>query len=276
MKKSKPKLFIASSAESLNIAEAVNVNLDHDFEVTIWTNGTFKLSNNTIDDLVTKASSVDFALFIFTPDDISIIRDQKKLVVRDNVLFELGLFIGAIGKDRSFILKPRDETINLPTDLLGITPADYDANRSDNDLVSATNRACTLIKTEAKEKGCINYASISETKKIKSNPSTYELTDIDFEFLASTLETNNMGPVGLAFHQLCNSVRHIDETLLNIACIKLDRMGLLEKSITEENGYDYYAYKISEYGVDTILNNQERLEKLKAKKENPYDKPLDF
>ena len=57
----KPRLFIASSVESLSIAEAVNVNLDHEFEVTIWKNGTFKLSSTTVEDLVEKSSSVDFA-----------------------------------------------------------------------------------------------------------------------------------------------------------------------------------------------------------------------
>lgn len=69
----KPRLFIASSKESLDVAEAVNANIDYDFEVTIWKNGTFQLSSNTIDDLVKKSSTVDFALFIFTPDDISLI-----------------------------------------------------------------------------------------------------------------------------------------------------------------------------------------------------------
>ena len=144
----KPRLFIASSAESLNIAEAVNVNLDHEFEITIWKNGTFKLSSSTIDDLVEKSSTVDFALFIFAPDDIASIRSRQEHVVRDNVIFEMGLFIGAIGKSRSFILKPRNQEMHLPTDLLGVTPADYDSNRSDGDLVSATNRACSLIKSD--------------------------------------------------------------------------------------------------------------------------------
>ena len=169
----KPRLFIASSVESLSIAEAVNVNLDHEFEVTIWKNGTFKLSSTTIDDLVEKSSAVDFALFIFAPDDIATIKSRKEHVVRDNVLFEMGLFIGAIGKERSFILKPRDTEMHLPTDLLRSTPADYDATRSDGDLVSATNRACTLIKTEVERIGIINYANISETKILKANPPEY-------------------------------------------------------------------------------------------------------
>lgn len=171
----KPRLFIASSVESLPIAEAINVNLDHDFEVTIWKNGTFKLSSSTIEDLVEKSSAVDFALFIFAPDDVAIIRDENQHIVRDNVVFELGLFIGAIGKERSFILKPRDIDMRLPTDLLGVTPADYDANRSDGDLVSATNRACSLIKTEAARLSILNRSSLSESRAIIANPSNYEL-----------------------------------------------------------------------------------------------------
>ncbi|WP_318427876.1 nucleotide-binding protein [Photobacterium leiognathi] len=187
----KPRLFIASSAESLPIAEAVNVNLDHDFEVTIWKNGTFKLSSSTIDDLVAKSSTVDFALFIFAPDDITSIRSRKEHVVRDNVIFEMGLFVGAIGKSRSFILKPRNVEMHLPTDLLGVTPADYEATRSDNDLVSATNRACSLIKSEVENLGLINHAALSENKRMVANPANYELKDKDYHFLAECLIKSN-------------------------------------------------------------------------------------
>ncbi len=115
----KPRIFIGSSVESLNIADAVNLNLDHQAEVTIWRNGTFELSNSTIDSLTKKAMSVDFALFIFSPDDMAVIKNQQKTIVRNNVLFELDLFIGSIGKERCFILKPRNIDLHFPTDLLG-------------------------------------------------------------------------------------------------------------------------------------------------------------
>ncbi|WP_221076283.1 TIR domain-containing protein [Agarivorans aestuarii] len=257
----KPRLFIASSAESLEIAEAVNVNLDHEFEVTIWKNGTFKLSSSTIDDLIEKSSTVDFALFIFAPDDIATIRSRKEHIVRDNVLFEMGLFIGAIGKERSFILKPRDAEMHLPTDLLGTNPADYDSNRSDGDLVSATNRACSLIKSEVERIGLINYASLSETKRIQANPSEYELSEVDFGFLASCLQSHTSDPGGLAFHQITSNLRHYNDALLQISAIKLVRMGLLEKTVLTDEQYDhdYYSYIITELGIDTLLKNEEQL-----------------
>ena len=39
--KDKPKVFIASSAESLEVAEAINLNLDHDTESTLWKDAAF-------------------------------------------------------------------------------------------------------------------------------------------------------------------------------------------------------------------------------------------
>lgn len=257
----KPRLFIASSAESLPVAEAVNVNLDHDFEITIWKNGTFKLSSSTIDDLVAKSSTVDFALFIFAPDDISSIRSRKEHVVRDNVIFEMGLFVGAIGKSRSFILKPRNVEMHLPTDLLGVTPADYEASRTDNDLVSTTNRACSLIKSEVKRLGLINHVALSESKKIIANPAEYELKERDYHFLAECLKSKTSNPEGISFYSIYNGLKGIKESLLQVSLIKLERMGLVSKSIdTDEQGYDYYAYSITESGVDEILRNEDKLQ----------------
>lgn len=258
----KPRLFIASSAESLNIAEAVNVNLDHDFEVTIWKNGTFRLSSNTIDDLILKSSSVDFALFIFSLDDIVTIREKTEHVVRDNVLFELGLYVGAIGKERSFILKPRNVELHLPTDLLGLTLADFDGNRSDGDLVSATNRACVLIKNEVDRLGLINHASLSETKRLKANPVEYDYSEIDFQFLSKCLCTHTSEPQGISFISISNGLREINNSLLHLSAIKLERSGLVEKTIATETNtaeeYDYYSYIITELGIDFLLKNEIR------------------
>lgn len=258
----KPRLFIASSVESLPVAEAVNVNLDHEFEVTLWKNGTFKLSSSAIDDLVEKSSFVDFALFIFAPDDIATIRSRNEHVVRDNVIFEMGLFVGAIGKSRSFILKPRDIEMHLPTDLLGVTPADYDASRSDSDLVSATNRACSLIKSEVERLGLINHISLSESKKIIANPSNYVLKEQDYKFLSACLESHTAEPVGLPFHRISNNFRGTNEAVLQISLIKLERMGYIGKTVETDHqyGHDYYAYSITEMGVDVLLQNEDLLQ----------------
>lgn len=274
----KPRLFIASSVESIPIAEAVNVNLDHDFEVTIWKNGTFKLSSSTIEDLVEKSSTVDFALFIFAPDDIATIRSRNEHVVRDNVIFEMGLFVGAIGKSRSFVLKPRDVDMHLPTDLLGVTPADFDANRSDGDLVSATNRACSLIKSEVERLGLINHASLSESRIIIANPAVYHLQEQDYKFLATCLQSYVADPIGLPFYAIFNNFRGINEAILQISLIKLERMGLISKSIETnyQDGYDCYVYSITELGVDELLKNEEAIQPKSFKVANNFNKDIPF
>lgn len=274
----KPRLFIASSIESSSIAEAVNVNLDHEFEITVWKNGTFKLSSTTIDDLVEKSSFVDFALFIFAPDDISEIRSRKEHVVRDNVIFEMGLFVGAIGKARSFTLKPRGIDMHLPTDLLGVTPADYDASRSDDDLVSATNRACSLIKSEVERLGLINHAALSESKRIVANPTSYELKDQDYKFLAACLQSHTADPVGLSFHRISNSFRGANEAALQISLIKLERMGYVSKTVEtdHQDGYDFFAYSITEMGIDELLKNEDALQPKAPEPSDSFDDDIPF
>lgn len=254
----KPRLFIASSVESLSIAEAVNVNFDHDLEVTIWKNGTFKISSTAIDDLVEKSSSVDFALFIFAPDDIATLKKKEERIVRDNVLFEMGLFIGAIGKERSFILKPRGIEMHLPTDLLGTTPADYESGRSDGDLASATNRACSLIKMEVDRLGLM---TISEPKRLRANSVSYDINDIDLRFLAFCLQSHTCCPEGLSFNNISHGLGSVTEELKQVAAIKLERMGCLAKSIAvdDQDGYNYYSYTTTELGIDTVLKHEDRL-----------------
>jgi hypothetical protein len=152
----KPAIFIGSSVEGLNVARAIQAELDHDANVTIWNQGIFGLSNTTIDDLLDVLSKADFGVFIFSPDDLVQIRDEQFLSVRDNVVFELGLFIGGLGKKRSFFILPEDNKgFRLPTDLIGVTPATYNAQREDNNLQAALAPASHKIRTAITKLGVL-------------------------------------------------------------------------------------------------------------------------
>ena len=143
----KPKIFIASSVEGLKVAHAIQGRLDHDAEVTVWDQDVFKLSSNILDDLADILSITEFGIFVFTPDDALRIRDEKYQSVRDNVIFELGMSIGRLGKKRCFIVSPRpQDSLRIPTDLLGVTPATYEANRQDGNLSAALGPACDKIR----------------------------------------------------------------------------------------------------------------------------------
>lgn len=149
----KPRLFIASSVEGLEVAYAAQENLEYEFEVTVWPQGVFELSSTALASLVAAADNFDTAIFVFSPDDQAVSRGSSLPAVRDNVLFELGLFIGKLGPEKCFIFKPRSfSELHFPSDLIGLTPASYDGERADGNLAAALGPACNKIRRAFKPK----------------------------------------------------------------------------------------------------------------------------
>jgi len=132
-----PSLFIGSSAEGLKYAKALQAELDRICEPSIWTQGAFNSTGATLGSLLAQAERVDFAALVLTPDDDVSSRGADRRVARDNVIFELGLFLGALGAERVFIISPRDAKLDLPSDLAGINQLDFNAQRQDGNLQSA-------------------------------------------------------------------------------------------------------------------------------------------
>ena len=264
-KTTKPTLFIASSVEGLEIADAVNANLEHDAHCTIWRAGTFKLSSQTVDDLVKKSSTIDFAVFAFTPDDVARIRSHDEAVARDNVVFELGLFIGSIGKDRCYIVKPRGVDMHLPSDLLGMNVADYATDRPDADIASALNYACKQIKDRIAELGAITRSSLTRAdagSRHVANPPDYKLQDADLLFLAECVKSRVSSPDGQTFQSISNQLTNTSDHEVMLSAIKLDRLGYIEKSVEQEQqqGWgEYYAYRATDDGMEILLKNEERI-----------------
>jgi 8-oxo-dGTP pyrophosphatase MutT (NUDIX family) len=149
----KPHVFVGSSGEQLRWSRAIQVELDYDAEVTVWPQGVFKPSRSEMTSLVAEARRSDFAIFVFAPDDIARMRTDEHAVVRDNVIFELGLFIGELGQQRCFIFVPRGETLHLPTDLVGMAPISFEPRRSDGNLQAAVGPACHQVRTAIQETG---------------------------------------------------------------------------------------------------------------------------
>lgn len=151
----KPRAFIGSSIEGLSIAYAVQQNLIHDVEITVWDQGVFELSSTTIESLSRELSENDFGIFVFSPDDLLKMRDNQFATVRDNVLFEFGLFIGRLGRERVFFLLPNSEELHLPSDLMRITAGRYDSKRSDGSMRAATGPVCHQMRMQIKSLGAL-------------------------------------------------------------------------------------------------------------------------
>ena len=124
----KPRIFLGSSGQQEKLLQALTRGLQDIADVEPWTTA-FNPGVSTLERLVELTREVDFAAFVFAPDDwtakgASPDPDSGQASPRDNVVFEAGLFGGALGIRRTFILHATGT--KLPTDLLGLTSIRYD------------------------------------------------------------------------------------------------------------------------------------------------------
>jgi CAP12/Pycsar effector protein, TIR domain len=124
----KPRIFLGSSGQQEKLLEGLTRGLQDIADVDSWTR-VFNPGLSTLDRLVELTREVDFAAFVFAQDDwttkgASPDAASGEASPRDNVVFEAGLFGGALGIRRTFILHAHGA--KLPTDLLGLTSIRYD------------------------------------------------------------------------------------------------------------------------------------------------------
>ena len=121
-RRSVPHMFVGSSAEHYEVAQAVSTELrSPTLDVRTWKEDVFRPSSYTLVDLENEAHASDFAVLILGEDDLVESRGELHVAPRDNVILELGLFVGACGRERVFLLVPDGDTVKLPSDLTGIT-----------------------------------------------------------------------------------------------------------------------------------------------------------
>src|SRR5262245_51416225 len=131
----KPRIFLGSSGKQTKLVQALTRGLADVADVEPWT-AVFNPGVSTLDRLVELTQEVDFAAFVFAQDDWTSnapdATGQTQASPRDNVVFEAGLFGGALGMRRTFILHAKGA--KLPTDLLGMTSVRYPEGLSPADM----------------------------------------------------------------------------------------------------------------------------------------------
>lgn len=88
----RPRIFIGSSKEGLNIAEQIKAYFSKDFDCYLWSDDIFKYNDNYLETLMKEASLFDFGFMVCTNDDWTKSRDVEQGSPRDNVIFEYILF----------------------------------------------------------------------------------------------------------------------------------------------------------------------------------------
>jgi predicted nucleotide-binding protein len=145
MKNETPVIFIGSSRESLEIAYGIQAGLSATTAVVhVWPHGIFRPSNFPIEDLERELELADLAVLVFGPDDKVLSRRVFGSAPRDNLVFEAGLFMGALRRQRTLIIKSRRIKLKVPSDLFGLTPIEFDRGSSP-DLGSCLEPVCAAI-----------------------------------------------------------------------------------------------------------------------------------
>ena len=146
------KLFIISSAEALPIAREIASGLQHDLLSTVWTDGVFFASSYPLEVLEDAVEQSDFAVAVTQFEDIVESRGTKQPSLRDNVVFELGLFMGKLGRRRTMLVQPRRADVKLPSDLKGLTTISYAPGKAE-DLAARLGPACHEIRKIVQKSG---------------------------------------------------------------------------------------------------------------------------
>lgn len=146
----KKRIFIGSSSEELEFAESAKKMLEPEFDVTIWNDtiwetSVFKINNNFLHDLLKATLQFDYGILLGTTDDNVIVREQEVLQSRDNVLFELGLFMGRLGLSKcAFVVEKK---LNILSDIQGISLARF-TKKEPTSFIDAISKVGELFRSQ--------------------------------------------------------------------------------------------------------------------------------
>ena len=186
--RTRPSVFVGSSTEGLACARAVRSLLSDAAVLTIWNEGFFTLGHTFIETLVNELPRFDFAVLILTADALINDRDDLSLGPRDNLLFELGLFTAGLGRARTFIIK--DSRVKMPTDLSGVTMAQYRAPESNGDLIPVLGPACDSIRSAIESLGPAETKTARKISQLQTRQEDIEAAIKTLRFVVRGIVTN--------------------------------------------------------------------------------------
>jgi CRP/FNR family cyclic AMP-dependent transcriptional regulator len=149
----KIRVLIISSGEGVAVARTIEKAFEHDsFNVVVWTEGGFRASHYAIESLERALDQSDVAIAIAEGDDVTAAGSEQGCSPRDKVIFELGFLMGRLGRQRTFLVEPRDEKVKLPSDLAGINTITYKHSEAKG-LTQALTPACNRLRDVIRDLG---------------------------------------------------------------------------------------------------------------------------
>src|SRR5690242_8508798 len=129
------KVFIGSSTNGLNTAKAIGSNLVHSLndkaEICCWDEDVFIDEQPFLNNLEIIKNSFDFAIIVIDPEDLPGDKDQFHESPMESLLLQVGLFVGSIGIERTFVICALSIKARLSLMYKGLRLITFDQNIDD-------------------------------------------------------------------------------------------------------------------------------------------------
>lgn len=173
----RPHIFVGSATETEELAEkiakALKKALKGRVDIALWRQ-VFRLGVVTLSALQREAAKCDFAVFVWGISDLTVSRRQRSRAPRDNVVYEAGLFAGALGAQRVFVVHANNTKI--PSDYNGVTTARFDPKAPDiDDIVQQICDGVKNVGTKPMTRLSGHWWQLVSTKDDKSVLSFFEV-----------------------------------------------------------------------------------------------------
>ena len=154
----KPQIFIGSSGNGLDIAALVKQELEAVGNTYLWSEGDlWEPNESTFDNLLRMTGYFDFGVFVATRDDFTLTsKGEYGIEARDNVILEMTLFVGALGKKKSFLLT--EKGLDKPTDFNGIYMPEF--IKGD---ITSIRKSCSEISSRIEDRYETGHLSLYPT-----------------------------------------------------------------------------------------------------------------